>query len=131
MKKLFITCLIFCFCLLVGCSGDPSNWHIEDPTEDPSYSIGYDDGHMAGYDEGYEEGIKYALSVLRDSAYDWPVYMDIEDIDASIHDYMEFYHPDEDCCDVRDMIIYSDYEHYTLDELLDELIAKNIDEPTS
>lgn len=86
---------------------------------------------MAGYDEGYEDGIKYALSVLRDGACDWPVYMDIEDIDASIHDYMEAYHPGEDCCDVRDMIIYSDYEHHTLAELLDELIAENINEPAS
>ena len=131
MKKTFIICLLALLLSLCGCSGDSSNRHIENPCEDPSYSTGYDDGHMAGYGEGYEEGIKYVLSALREGAYDWPVYMDIEDIDASIHDYMEFYHPDEDCCDVRDMIIYSDYEHYPLDELLDELIAKNIDEPTS
>lgn len=131
MKKTVIICLLVLLLSLCGCSGDPSNRHIEDPTEEPSYSIGYDDGHMDGYDEGYKDGIKYALSVLRDGAYDWPVYMDIEDIDASIHDYMVAYHSDEDCCDVRDMIIYSDYEHHTLEELLDELVAENINEPAS
>ena len=131
MKKTLIICLLVLLLSLCGCSGDPSDRNIDNPTEDTPYRIGYDDGHMAGYDEGYEEGIKYALSVLRGGAGDWPIYMDIEDIDASIHDYMKAYHPDGDCCDVRDMIIYSGYDHYTLDELLDELIAENIDEPAS
>ena len=56
------------------------------------------------------------------------IYMDIEDVDDSIHAYLEDY-PDIDCCDVRDMIIYnSDFEHYSLEELLETLIKENIDE---
>ena len=113
--------MALCLCFFVGCSSEPNGK--DDFAEEEVYSV--------GYDQGYEDGIKYVLSALREGAYDWPIYMDIEDVDASIHDYMEAYHPDEDCCDVRDMIIYADYEHYTLDGLLDKLIAENIDEPTS
>ena len=123
--------MAFCLCFLIGCSGNPGDRHIEDPTQSESYSIGYDEGHATGYDEGYEEGIKYVLSALREGANDWEIYMEIEDIDDSIHDYIEAYQPNVDCCDVRDLIIYSGYEHYTLNELLERLIDENIDEPTS
>jgi len=104
--------------VLCGCSSKPSS--IEEYEQDEAYNV--------GYDKGYEDGINYALSQLREGAVDWKIYMDIDDVDDSIHAYLEDY-PDIDCCDVRDMIIYnSDCEHYSLEELLETLIKENIDE---
>ena len=118
MKKV-IACLIICVLLLCGCLSEPSS--MEEYEQDDTYSV--------GYDRGYEDGIKYALSQLREGAVDWKIYMDIEDVDTSIHVYLEDF-TDVDCCDVRDMIIYNpDFEHYSLEDLLESLIAENIDEP--
>ena len=118
MKKLIVS-LILCVLILCGCSSEPSN--IEAYEQDEAYNI--------GYDAGYEDGIKYVLSQLRDGAVDWKIYMDIEDVADSIHAHLKDF-PGIECCDVRDMIIYNpDYEHYSLEDLLEELIAENIDEP--
>ena len=118
MKKILLY-LLLCLLVLCGCSSNSSN--MDTYEQDEAYSV--------GYEKGYEDGIKYALSHLREGAVDWKIYMDIEDVDDSIHAYLEDY-PDIDCCDVRDMIIYNpDYEHYSLEDLLEELIAENIDEP--
>ena len=118
MKKI-ITCLMLCCLVLCGCSSEPSS--IEEYGQDEAYNV--------GYDKGYEDGVKYALSQLREGAVDWKIYMDIEDVDDSLHAYLEDF-PDVDCCDVRDMIIYNpNFEHYSLEELLEILIAENIDEP--
>ena len=117
--KQTVICVLICLLVLCGCSFGSSS--IESYEQDEAYSI--------GYAEGYEDGIKYALSQLREGAVDWKIYMDIEDVDESIHAYLEDF-PDVDCCDVRDMIIYnSDFEHYSLEDLLESLIAENIDEP--
>lgn len=117
MKRTII-CVFLCLLVLCGCSSKPSS--IEKYEQDEAYNV--------GYDKGYEDGINYALSQLREGAVDWKIYMDIEDVDDSIHAYLEDY-PDIDCCDVRDMIIYnSDCEHYSLEKLLETLIKENIDE---
>lgn len=116
--KRTILCVLLCLFVLCGCSAEPSSK--SEYEQDEAYNI--------GYDKGYKDGIKYALSQLREGAVDWKIYMDIEDVDDSIHEYLKDY-PDIDCCDARDVIIYNpDYEHYSLEELLESLIAENIDE---
>ena len=124
MKQAFI-CILLCLLILCGCSSETSS--VETCEQDESSA--QDEAYSIGYDKGYEDGIKYALSQLRDGAVDWKIYMDIEDVDDSIHAYLKDF-PDIDCCDVRDMIIYnSDFEHYSLEDLLENLIAENMDEP--
>ncbi len=110
MKKLLVCCLLLCF--LSGCISNPSNR--EDFRKTDAYSV------------GYEEGIQHALTILRENANDWDRYMNIEDIESSIRIYFN-----DSCVDVdevRDAIIYHpDFEHYTLEELLENLINENID----
>jgi hypothetical protein len=118
MKKKVLFGIIISLCLLCGCSENPSN--ADDLARDEAYN--------AGYETGYEEGVQYVLSVLRENADDWQIYMDIEDIEESIR----IYYQDDPSVDpdlVRDDILYHpDFEHYTLSELLEKLIRESFGE---
>ncbi|MBR5278218.1 MAG: hypothetical protein IKU23_03020 [Clostridia bacterium] len=114
MKKLFICCVLFCF--LCGCSSTPSS--LEEFQKTEAYDV--------GYEKGYEDGILHVLSILRENANDWDRYMKIEDVESSIRIYYDESSADVD--EARDAIIYHpDFEHYTLKEMLEELIIENID----
>lgn len=120
-KKILSICVLSCLCLLCGCS-EPDKY--ADYTKEEVYDEGYEEG----YRSGYEEGIQYALDVLRENANDYEIFMDIEDIDESIHRYLGE-DTEVDCCEVRDCIIYHpDFEHYTLRDLLERIIQSSIKE---
>lgn len=94
---------------------------------DEIYDWGYEEGNREGYERGYREGMKYAIESLRDNAYDWDMYMNVEDIDESIHRCFEDYGAEAD--NIRDMIIYHpDFKRYSLEELLEKLIDESIPE---
>lgn len=122
-KRLFMFFGAVCLCLLYGCTSEPSRF--ADYSEEEIYDTGYDEG----YDKGYEDGIAYVLSTLCENANGYDRFMNIEDIDDSIHSYLESQNFEGDCCDVRDCIIYHpDFEHYVFRDMLDELIQSCIDE---
>lgn len=122
-KRVFMVFGAVCLFLLCSCTSEPSRF--ADYSEEEIYDGGYDEG----YDVGYAEGIAYVLSTLRDNANGYDRFMNIEDIDKSIHLYLDSQNFEGDCCDVRDCIIsHPDFEHYTLRDMLDELIQSCLDE---
>ena len=117
MRKCICLFVMIAICLLSCCSAWPSN--IDNSDDERAYQI--------GYDEGYKDGFEYVLSTLRDNANNSQRYMDIADIEESIHIYYRD-NPYVDADLVRDDIIYHpDFEHYTLAELLENLIMECIE----
>ncbi len=122
MKKAFLFSLFISLTLLLcACSYHSPEFEGYD---EESYSAGQEEGYEEGYDRGYEEGMKYAIEVMIDYASNNEHYMNIDDIEEGINRYYDTWGNDPG--DIRDMIIYGDFDTYSLKDLVGNLISECI-----